>query len=336
MILLACNKREKVKIMNIYQIAEKAGVSIATVSRVLNNSEHVSEKTREKIERIIKEDNYRPNILARGLALDTIKIIGVICTDPSDAFIAKALGLLQAGLHKRKYDTLLFCVGSHRETTLKHIRYLQNKHVDAIFLVGSGFSDTVDREALGEVARAIPIITVNGSVDIENVYSVCCDDKAGIGEAVDYLVKEGEEKIIFLYDNMTQSTKRKIEGFAFALERNGIRFSDELIINATDTLKGSEEALDRLLENGIKFDSVIATSDLIALGAQKALEKKGIKKKVIGFDNTFLCECATPELSSVDPSLETMCEKALSILDTISEGKKPEGAYVCKPKLVIR
>ena len=322
--------------MNIYQIAEKAGVSIATVSRVLNNSEHVSEKTREKVKRIMEEDNYRPNIFARGLTLDTIKMIGVICTDVRDAFIAKALGLLQAGLYERKYDTLLFCVGNHRETTLKHIRYLQNRHVDAIILLGSSFSDTVDIDELTEAAKKTPIITVNGSVDIENVSSVCCDDKSGIAEAVDYLVKEGERKIIFLYDNMTQSTKRKIEGFASALEENGISFSDALIINATDTLSGSEEAVARLIEGKTEFDAVITTSDLIALGAQKAILKKGLSKRVIGFDNTFLCECATPALSSIDPSLEEMCERALSLVDAIASGERAEGSYVCRPKLVIR
>lgn len=322
--------------MNIYQIAEKAGVSIATVSRVLNNSEHVSEKTREKVKKIIEEDNYRPNIFARGLTLDTIKIIGVICTDVGDAFIAKALGLLQSGLHKRKYDTLLFCVGSHKETTLKHIRYLQNKHVDAIFLVGSTFSDTVDRDELAEVARAIPIITVNGSVDIENVYSVYCDDKEGIGEAVDYLIENGCKKIVLLYDELTQSTKRKIEGFSSASEKNGLGFCEGSLVRTEDTIFGGESAIEELIENGTGFDAVIATSDLIALGAQKTLEKKGIKKKVIGFDNTFLCECATPELCSVDPALEEMCEKALSLLDMITDKERPESSYVCKPKLAIR
>ncbi len=329
-------KKKKGKTMNIYQIAEKAGVSIATVSRVLNNSALVSEKTREKVKRIIEEDNYRPNIFARGLTLDTIKIIGVICTDPSDAFIAKALCLLQSGLHKRKYDTLLFCVGSHKETTLKHIRYLQNKHVDAIFLVGSTFSDTIDREELTAVAKAIPIITVNGAVDIENVYSVFCDDKRGIEEAVDFLSENGCKRMALLYDEMTQSTKRKIEGFSIAQKKNGLVFSEELLIKASDTIGGGEKAIDGLIEMGTDFDAVIATSDLIALGAQKALRKKGLEKKVIGFDNTFLCECATPELCSVDPALEEMCEKALSLLDMIANGEKPENSYICRPKLVIR
>ena len=108
--------------MNIYQIAEKAGVSIATVSRVLNNSPAVSQKTREKVMRIIEQDHYHPNIFARGLMLDSMKLVGVICTDVSDIFISQTLSLLQAQLRTRNYDTLLFCVGNNQQTTTKHLR----------------------------------------------------------------------------------------------------------------------------------------------------------------------------------------------------------------------
>ena len=322
--------------MNIYQIAKKAGVSIATVSRVINNSASVSEKTKEKVNKIIEEDDYKPNIFARGLALDSIKIIGVICKDVNDAFVAKALSFLQKELHKRNYDLLLFCVGSNQETTLKHVRYLQNKHVDAIFLVGSTFSDSINKEQLNEISKTTPIIIINGSVESENIYSVYCDDEFGVKEAVKLLNSKGHSRIMFFYDLLTQSTKRKIEGFKKGFSECGLEFIEDLLVCAGDSLNSSFEALNNLIKEKKVPDAIIASSDIIAIGTLKAYQENNIFPNVIGFDNTYLCNCCTPTLSSIDPKTEEMCICAINVLDSLQKKEAVVKTMIVKPEVISR
>ena len=97
--------------MNIYDIAQIAGVSIATVSRVVNDSPRVSEKTKRKVRAIMEEYGYTPNVFARGLGLDSMKTIGIICPDVSDAYMADAVAHLERGLHEYGYDCILCCSG---------------------------------------------------------------------------------------------------------------------------------------------------------------------------------------------------------------------------------
>ena len=107
--------------ITIYDIAQKCGVSIATVSRVLNGSSRVSEKTRARILEVMKDMGYKPNPFARGLGLDSMKIVGVICTDVADIFYARAVSLLEEGLRRHNLDVMLSNTGEDRGRNSKYI-----------------------------------------------------------------------------------------------------------------------------------------------------------------------------------------------------------------------
>ena len=102
---------ERILCMTIYDISKKAGVSIATVSRVLNGSSSVSEKTKEKVLNVIEQCGYTPNAFARGLGLNTMKTIGIMCADSSDIYLAKAVYYIERKLHANGYDSILICSG---------------------------------------------------------------------------------------------------------------------------------------------------------------------------------------------------------------------------------
>ena len=125
--------------MNIYDVSKKAQVSIATVSRVLNGNPNVSEKTRSKVLSVMDELGYTPNIFARGLGLNTIKTIGIMCSDSSDLYLANAIYFLERELRSRGYDSILCCTGTDLETKQKYFDLLRSKRVDAIILAGSKF-----------------------------------------------------------------------------------------------------------------------------------------------------------------------------------------------------
>ena len=111
--------------MNIYDISKKAGVSIATVSRVINGSENVSEKTREKVLAIMKETGYTPNVFARGLTNNTIQTIGLLCADCSDHFLATAISYLERGFRANGYDCILCCTGYELAVRQKYLQLMR-------------------------------------------------------------------------------------------------------------------------------------------------------------------------------------------------------------------
>ena len=107
--------------MNIYDVSKKAGVSIATVSRVLNGKANVSEQSRKRVLKAMKELDYTPNIFARGLGLNTMKTIGIMCSDSSDAYLANAIYYIEQELRKNGYDSLLCCTGRDITTKKKYL-----------------------------------------------------------------------------------------------------------------------------------------------------------------------------------------------------------------------
>ena len=121
--------------MNIYDIANRANVSIATVSRVINDSPKVSEKTRKKVHDIMEELGYTPNVFARGLGLNTMKTIGILCSDPSDLYVARALSYFEKMLRENGYDSLLCCSGYDTKNLKKYINILISKSVDAVIMI---------------------------------------------------------------------------------------------------------------------------------------------------------------------------------------------------------
>lgn len=159
--------------MNIYDISKKAGVSIATVSRVLNGNDKVSEKTRQKVLSVMEEESYRPNAFARGLGLNTMKTIGILCADSSDSYLASAVYYLEQELRRFGYDALLCCTGYELEQKQKYLEILLSKRVDAIILAGSTFIEQTNKnnEYLCLAARKVPIILLNGHLDAPGIYS---------------------------------------------------------------------------------------------------------------------------------------------------------------------
>ena len=129
--------------LTIYDISQKANVSIATVSRVLNGSDKVSEKTRQKVLNIIEEFGYTPNVFARSLGLNTMKTIGILCADSSDIYLSKAVYYLETLLRASGYNAILCCTGYETANKESCMSLLLSKKVDGIILTGSNF---VERE----------------------------------------------------------------------------------------------------------------------------------------------------------------------------------------------
>lgn len=171
--------------MNIYDVSKKAGVSIATVSRVLNGNPNVSEKTRARVHAVMNELGYTPNVFARGLGLGSIKTIGIMCSDSSDPYLAHAIYYLERELRVNGYDSILCCTGNSLETKQQYFNLLRSKKVDAIILAGSKFIEpkVKDNTYIIDGAQEIPIMLVNGYLEGDNIYSTVCDDRMAVHKA---------------------------------------------------------------------------------------------------------------------------------------------------------
>ena len=132
--------------MTIYDISKKAGVSIATVSRVLNGSDKVRPATRKKVMDIIEKYDYTPNAFARGMGLHSVQTIGILCADSSDLFLAKAVYYLEQELQSNGYESLLCCTGYNLDIKKNYLNLILSKKVDGIILVGSNFIGTNEEE----------------------------------------------------------------------------------------------------------------------------------------------------------------------------------------------
>jgi LacI family transcriptional regulator/LacI family asc operon transcriptional repressor len=331
--------------MTIYDISEKANVSIATVSRVLNGSSSVSEQTKQKVLDIINQYDYTPNAFARGLGLNTMRTIGIMCADSSDLYLAKAIYFLEQNLRAQGYDCLLSCTGYELEDRKQSIGMLLNKKVDGIVLVGSNFiyqKDT-DNKYIADAAAVVPVMLLNGSLDIPNTYSVVSDDYTSMYEATTHLIHSGIKKIVYFYNSNSYSGKKKLSGYQAAMDAHHLPVGKDLLhyfSGSHEDFSAMKKELMGIGELGKSIHGLIAADDALALAAIKCAKEKGLSipadLSIIGYNNSMLAICCEPELSSIDNKLESLCEHLSKILMDVLEGKKVPKKTVFAGELIKR
>ncbi len=312
--------------MNIYDVSKKANVSIATVSRVLNGNPNVSDKTRAKVMDVIEQLGYTPNVFARGLGLNTIHTIGIMCSDSSDLYLADAIYFLERDLRLNGYDAILCCTGYELETKQKYFDLLCSKRVDAIILAGSKFIEMrpKDNAYILDGAEKIPIMLLNGFLEGHNIYSTVCDDMAATYYATSQLIQSGRKKILYLYTSASYSGLNKLKGYQNALSDFKISLGAEYIHQCSKDISAAKDLLVSLHSQGLEFDAILTSSDSLAAGAIKFAHGLGIQipetLSVIGYNNSILSRCTEPELTSVDSKVEALCTTTVNTLMGVFSG----------------
>ena len=313
--------------MNIYDIAKLAGVSIATVSRVVNGSPRVSEKTRQKVLSVMEENNYTPNVFARGLGLDSMQIIGIICPDVADAYMARAVSFLERRLKEYGYDCILYCSGHEQQKKEEAVDLIMKKRIDALILVGStytgyGDDDSSSVEYIRRAAEKVPVFLINGKISGENIYSVYNRDEEAVYDAVSRLIRSGRKRILFLTDSRSYSVSQKMEGYERALRENGLPVLGELKLLTENRIHQVRDIL--LARHTLEYDSVLATDDALAVGAVKCANAKGLKipeePSVIGYNNSEYSVCCEPELTTIDNTSEKLCNITIDNIMKLLKG----------------
>ena len=306
--------------MNIYDISAQAGVSIATVSRVLNGSDKVSQATREKVMEVIEKNGYMPNAFARSLSTNTMSQVGILCSDVSDVYQSQAVFYLERELRENSFGALLCCTGHNLGEKEEYVKMLLARNVDAIFFIGSHFIEESDEgnAYIRNTAEKVPVFLLNGELKGKNIYSIFCDDTAGSREITNLIFDKGCNKPIFLYRIQSQSGKRKEMGFREACEAHGIMDLEKRVYSCPGPMAHTCQILERIKESGVEFDSVVASDDELAVGAVKYAfhNKRKIPEEfqIVGYNNSVLSSGSTPEVTTLDNKVEFMCTTAISQL----------------------
>lgn len=330
--------------LTIYDISKLAGVSIATVSRVLNGSQNVRSSTREKVLSIIESNGYTPNAFARGMGLHSIRTIGILCADSSDIFLAKAVYYLEQELQAKGYEALLCCTGYDFNVKSKYLSLILSKKVDAVILVGSNFIGHTEQDNLyiKEAAMQVPVMLLNASYDCDNVYSTLCDDYDTTKQTTLSIIQAGIKDILYLYSSDSFSGIKKKQGFIDALVQAGIEKKDELIYRYNGDIYDTDNVssvIEKIAKKQ-KFNGIIASEDALAVGGIKYAAKNDISipkdLSIIGYNNSILCSCSTPSLTSIDNKLETQTHQLIQTLMGVLNGKEMPKKSIFSGSIVKR
>ena len=320
--------------MTIYDISKKAGVSIATVSRVLNGSTNVKPKTRKKVMDIIEQYGYKPNAFARGLGLNSMKTIGILCADASDLYLAKALYYIEQNLRENGYNSVLCCTGYEMDSRKESLNLLLSQHVDSVVMVGSNFimNNPEDNMYVNDAAASVPIMLLNADYDCNNVYCTLCDDYKATQDATEKMLGAGLKNILYLYNSHSYSGLKKLAGYQSALLSHDIAVKKELLQcfkGSNEDIDGVKNFIEKLYLKGVKFDGIIASDDFLAVGAMNFARANKIKVptelQIIGYNNSILTHCSEPPISSIDNRLEDMCIQLVkTLIGTLSQNEMPQ------------
>ncbi len=326
----------------IYDISQVAGVSIATVSRVINNSGKVSDKTKKKVIDVIQQMDYAPNVFARGLGTGSTKTIGILCADVADMYLANSVSYLERELRKEGFDTILNCTGYDLKEKMKGMRAMEQRKVDAVIMVGSQYVEASKgkNQYIVDTAKGIPVMMQNGYIEGDNIYCVLSDDYEAFKEATEFLINKGSREIMFLYRELTYSRNRKYNGYKDALKEHGIDLNEEMVLQSNSRIQEIGKDIRNFFESGKKADAILACDDELAVGALKYLKEANISVPgsvmLIGCNNSVLSITSDPELTSIDNLCEVLCITLVQSLMRILNNEKTASKTLISGHLIER
>lgn len=320
--------------VNIKDVAKYAGVSISTVSRVINSSKNVSTELKVKVERAIDELGYSTNTIARGLKVSRTKEVGVIITEIRRSFFTKILEGINQEADKNGYQIFVMETHDSLEKEMQLVSSIAARWMDGIIIASSAYGN--DRrtrkyvERLGNLQKRgdrIPVVSLEYDLGHPNINAVVVDHEAAAFQAVSHLIHDaGRKKII----NVTLPRghymgEQRVKGYRRALEENGLEMPEESVLEGEYTTYSGYRAVKDSLEKGNRFDGIFCANDQMAVGAIKACEEFGLKVPqdvaVMGNDDIFVASLLKPSLSTIHVPRGRMGIHAMKRLVELIEGE---------------
>ncbi len=323
---------------NIKDIALHCGVAISTVSRVLNDHPDVSEETREKVLRAVKELHYIPNTSARNLVRTSSDTIALLVKGVNNPFFAKLIKVIDREITQRGYTLELHHMDTSEDELRVGAQLTNERKLIGILFLGGRFNYSAEEMALINVPSVFCTYTNSfGTLDAGSYSSVAIDDKQAARDAVETLITLGYRKIAILTDNDNDKSisELRFQGYKDALASHGIAFDPNLVActGTFSDMSAIYEATSRLIERDSSFTAIFAIADLMAIAAIKALSDHGIRVpencSVVAIDGLELSEYTLPTLTTlVQPAEEMGLACAKMIIELIEHpGKNKQFAF---------
>jgi LacI family transcriptional regulator len=331
--------------VTIKDVASAAGVSIATVSRVLNNSPHrVAEKTREEVLKIVKDLDFQPSKLAAGLKLTRSAAIGLIFPSfVAGTFYSEIFHAIEDEAVKNGYGIIL---GSSYGEAAKEellINLLRERRVDGLIIIPS--SPGVDLKYYRRLEKGIPLVFVDRYFPQIDADRVTTNNVKGAYLAIEHLIRLGHKRIAFLSgpEAPCTSISDRIEGYQKVLTEYNIHFRKiiETEKNINKQKECAYEAMNSFLKNSTKISAIFAVNDNVAIGALRAIRQAGLRVPddiaVIGYDNDEMGPFLPIPLTSVAQQKAEMGKLAITLLlERIQQGRRIPRHIWLEPELVVR
>jgi LacI family transcriptional regulator len=327
------------QLTSINDVAKQAGVSIATVSKVINNYPNISIKTRNKVNIAIEKLSYRPNIVARSLVKRRSWTIGIflhnVFTNP---FVSELLVGVKQSLHNSGYD-LIYLSMMMDDPNYSFIKHCRSRNVDGLLVFGLDRDNPRLKDLIHE---DIPTMFIDTDLIGKRAGYITADNRNGIMLAIDHLYELSHRKIAFISGNLDYIAGRdRFEGYQQGLKMYALPYSTSYIQFGHYTIEGGFKAMNNLLELPNRPSAIICTSDLMAIGAINAILAYGLSVpddfSVVGFDNTLVAKIHKPSLTTVNQNIASMGTKAIEYLILMIEDKDFSPPVITEPvNLIVR
>jgi LacI family transcriptional regulator, repressor for deo operon, udp, cdd, tsx, nupC, and nupG len=321
----------------IQDVARRAGVSVATVSRVLNNRDIVSNATASNVEQAIKELNYEPSVLGRNLRTSKSRLLLVLIPSIANPFYAEIIKGIEDIVLDQGYNILLCETDSNPEREEIYINLVRNRMADGII----SLDPAVDKVRLKELAKKYPIVQCSEYDKDGTVSYVSIDSELAAYQVVRYLVQIGHTKIgLINSDNKYLYARDRYKGYVKALEENNIPINNNWIYNVETVgfVKG-QLAMRSLLNQSDRPTAIFADSDVLAIGALKEIHSIGLRVPqdiaLVGFDNICLSNMMHPTLTTISQPMYKLGSASASMIIDKIKGKEVEN-IILDHELIIR
>lgn len=323
----------------IYDIAKKVGVSVATVSKVINNKGRISEKTAEKVRQAMAEMNYYPNAAASVLKGKPSYSIGVILPDIANPFFAQMARRMDDRGQELGYHIVISNTDYNREKEAGYIDLMLKKRVEGILIV-SGFEDeTPVRQLLGQ---GVPVVVVAREMPHVEVDTISADNYLGGYMAANYLIKQGHTRVgVIAWDFW--SNRERLRGFRDALRERGLEdvCFEGFVPHSLNSLEDGKEMAERILKGRRPVTALFVCNDQMAIGVIEKVRELGLSVpedlSVMGFDDIPMARICHPPLTTVSQPIDQMAREAVDLLvNQIRGAQEARKRIALLPTLVVR
>ncbi|KGF13398.1 LacI family transcriptional regulator [Peptostreptococcus sp. MV1] len=307
----------------IKDVAKKAGVSISTVSRVINDSKPVTNEVKQRVLDVIKETGYVPNPLARSLVTKRSQLIGVIVPEVTDTFSAEVLNGIEEISKMYDYDILLANTYSEKDIEIKNINILRAKQVEGIVMI----SWDIDKDVVDMLEDSgIPAVYISKTTRDYDIYNVSINNKSAVKDMTNFLLDRGHKNIALLNTTyqISNLADERLTGYKEAIVEKGLEINVDIIKSCGPSFDDGYMTVKDMLESKVDVDAIFATSDEAAIGAMNACFDLGYKIpediSVVGFYDTKFSKMCRPKLTTVKQPLYDMGAVAIRMIIKMIKG----------------